>query len=117
MFTAYVVLTLIAAATTAMLAVLDLIRHPIPLRAAEQVRVSASWVRPIGWVFLAATVGLLAGFVIPPLGIAAATGLVLFFVCATIAHLRIGDFRIGPPAGVLVLAIATLVVTLAYQVG
>jgi len=36
--------------------------------------------------------GLAAGLVFRPLGVAAAIGLVLFFVCAIYTHIRAGDY-------------------------
>ncbi len=68
--------------------------------------------------FLAASligggVGLLVGFWYRPLGIAAAVGLVLYFVGAIVAHLREGDFKGLPaPAVFLILAAAALVLQL-----
>src|SRR5262245_50354625 len=50
----------------------------------------------------AGAIGLLAGIVWPPLGLAASTGLVLYFVGALIAHVRVGDFKgLGPAAFML----------------
>jgi hypothetical protein len=53
---------------------------------------------------IAGAVGLLIGIWYPPLGIAAAIGLVLYFVGAVGAHLRKTDFKGVPNAAVLLLA-------------
>ncbi|WP_220448360.1 AsnC family protein [Nonomuraea diastatica] len=53
------------------------------------------------------------GFAVPLIGIAAAAGLVVFFLCAVGAHLRARYYRLGYVAMFLSLAVATLTVTLA----
>jgi hypothetical protein len=70
---------------------------------------------PMSWFpFLAAceiagALGLLAGLIYLPLGIAAATGVVLYFVGAAIAHLRVGDLKgLLNPLVPLVFAVAAL---------
>jgi hypothetical protein len=53
--------------------------------------------------------GLLLGIWWPILGVAAAIGLILYFVGATVSHLRVRDVKgIGPPAFMLVVAAAAL---------
>ena len=60
---------------------------------------------------LAGGVGLLAGVVWRPLGLAASVGLVLYFVGAVIGHVRVGDVKgIGPAAFMLFMSAACLVV-------
>ncbi|HEY0754031.1 MAG TPA: DoxX family protein [Ktedonobacteraceae bacterium] len=55
--------------------------------------------------------GLLIGIAWWPLGLAAAIGVVLYFVSASIGHLRVRDFKGLPGAAVILLiAIAVLVV-------
>ncbi len=48
--------------------------------------------------------GLVAGIWYPPLGIAAAIGLVLYFVGAIGAHLRKNDFKGVPSPGLMLVA-------------
>jgi DoxX-like family len=65
---------------------------------------------PLGALEFAGAVGLLAGIAVPLLGAAAAIGLILYFVCAIFAHLRIGWYATLPfPAMLLSLAVAALV--------
>jgi hypothetical protein len=56
---------------------------------------------------IAGGLGLLIGVWYPPLGIAAAVGLVIYFVGALIAHLRKGDVK-GLPAPTLFLILAAI---------
>src|SRR5512142_735652 len=59
---------------------------------------------------IAGAAGLLVGLWLGPLGVAAAIGLVLYFVGAVGAHLRRGDVRGMPPAAViLVISVVALV--------
>lgn len=61
-------------------------------------------------VLLAGAAGVLAGIVIEPLGIAAAAGLVAYFLAALTAHLVHRDLRnTGPPLAMLTLAVSVLV--------
>jgi hypothetical protein len=62
----------------------------------------------------AGALGLAAGLAFHPLGVAAAIGLILFFVCAVYTHIRAQDY--GPQfylaIGFLALNVAALVVAL-----
>lgn len=82
---------------------------------AERVRVAPRWMVPLGTLLAAGSVGLLIGFALPALGTAAATGLVLYFICAIAAHVRAHDTGFGGAAFFLVLAAASLVTSLAYH--
>jgi DoxX-like family len=57
----------------------------------------------------AGAVGLVIGLFWWPLGTAAAAGVVAYFIGATGAHLRAGDWRITAPAVLLAVAAAALV--------
>jgi hypothetical protein len=70
---------------------------------------------PFGTLLAAGAVGLLVGFAVPALGTAAAIGLVLYFVCAVTAHLRVRDQQIGGAVFFLFLAAAALATGVAYH--
>jgi hypothetical protein len=55
---------------------------------------------------IAGALGLIAGIWLAPLGVAAAVGVVLYFVGAVGAHLRKADYKGAPPAGVILLVSA-----------
>jgi uncharacterized membrane protein YphA (DoxX/SURF4 family) len=62
---------------------------------------------------LAGAAGILVGLWLEPLGIAAAAGLVAYFVGAVIGHLRVGDTKgLTAPVVPLILSIAVLVLRL-----
>jgi DoxX-like family len=59
---------------------------------------------------IAGAVGLVVGLVFAPLGVAAAVGLVLYFIGAVGAHVRKADYKgTGTPLMMLTLAVAALV--------
>ncbi|GIF22286.1 hypothetical protein BJ973_002610 [Actinoplanes tereljensis] len=109
----YIVITVIAVVFTGSAAVTYLIGHDYPKTQADMKGIPRSWVPVLGGLLTAGTIGLLAGFAVPWLGKAAAAGLVLYFVGALIAHLRVGSRQLVGPAVFLVTEIAALVVALA----
>lgn len=65
---------------------------------------------------IAGAVGLVGGLFWWPLGVAAATGLILYFVGAVGSHLRVRDFGgIAPAAVMLLIAITSLALQLAAR--
>src|SRR5215211_2167465 len=109
-FTAYVVVTLMAIAAGTFVAIANFIRLKFVLSTADKVDVSESWMTTLGTLNVAAALGLLLGLIgVPPIGTAAAVGLVLYFVGAIIAHRRAREYSIGAAAAFLVLAVAALV--------
>lgn len=112
MYPAYLALTLLTATATGVGAYLDFTRHPMIVAIAERLRVPVSWMYPLGACLGAASLGLLAGLAVRPLGVAAAAGLVLYFIGAVIAHLRVRDRQLGSALLFLVLSGATLATAL-----
>ena len=113
MFTAYVVVTLMAIAASTFVAMANFMRLKFVLTTAVKLGVPQSWITVLGSLNAAAALGLLVGLIgVPPIGTAAAIGLILYFVGAIITHLRARDYSIGPAAAFLLLAVATLVLGL-----
>jgi lipoprotein signal peptidase len=110
LFTAYVVVTLMAVAASTFVAIANFMRLEFVLTTAAKVSVPESWITMLGTLNAAAALGLLLGLVgVPLVGTAAAIGLVMYFVGAIITHLRVRDYSIGPAAAFLLLAVAALV--------
>lgn len=81
----------------------------------SRLRVPASWSGfPIGTLKTAGAIGLLLGVLgVPFVGIAAAIGLVLFWVCALYTHILAGDWSANAAlAGGFFLSLAVACVTL-----
>jgi hypothetical protein len=116
MHTAYIVITLITAVATAGIAVADLIPAGFVLANSAEVGVPRSWIPPLAATKLAGAAGLVVGLLaLPALGIAAAVGLVLFFVGAVITHVRAHVlYNIAFPGAYLCLSAATLALMVAH---
>jgi hypothetical protein len=113
MFTAYVIVTFLAAAANIFSAALDFIRYKQILINMARVGVPDSWITILGTLKAAGAIGLLIGIGVPLIGTAAAAGLVLFFVGAIITHLRARDYSFGLAVVFLLLAVAALALRLA----
>ena len=108
MFTAYVVVSVLAAAANIFSATCDFVRYKQVSIAMARAGVPDSWMTTLGILKTAGAVGLLVGIGVPRLGTAAAIGLVLFFVGAIITHLRARDYSFGLAVVFLLLAGASL---------
>ncbi len=115
MFTAYLIVTLITIAANAGIVAADLARAKFVLDNSAEVGLRPSLLPLLATLKTAGAVGLLLGiFDLRSLGIAAAIGLVLFFIGAVTAHLRARVYyNIAFPGGYLALAVASLVLALA----
>jgi hypothetical protein len=107
----YVVVTVITAIVTAAVAIPDFIPAGFVLANSAKVHVPRSWLPMLGALKVAGAIGLLVGVVaLPAVGIAAAAGLVLFFIGALIAHVRARVlYNIAFPGAYLALSAASLV--------
>ena len=113
MFIAFVVVTVVASVANLVAAVVDFTRLPWILKNMTDYGIPHTWLPWLGTAKLAGALGLVAGFLVPPLGIAAAIGLVLYFVGAMIAVLRARLWaHLVHPGWFLVLGAAALTVRL-----
>jgi hypothetical protein len=112
MTTAYLAVTLTAIAANGFSGIAALLHFKPIMPGMASAGVPVSWLTfPIGTLKTAGALGLAAGLAYRPLGIAAAIGLVLFFVCAIYTHLLAKDYtpQLGLAIGFLTLNVATLV--------
>jgi hypothetical protein len=114
-FAAYVTVTILASSLTGIAAVTYLVGHDFPKAQVEMKRLPRSWVPMLGTLLAAGSLGLLAGFAMPPLGTFAAAGLVLYFVGALVTHLRVGSRKLVGWAVFFAASVAALGVNLAYH--
>ena len=117
MYVIYLVTTIDAALANGYAACLDFAGAESVKAVADRVRVSRRWMVPLGTLLASGAVGLVAGFAVPALGTAAAIGLVLYFICAVTAHLRVHDRQLGGAVFFLLLAAAALTTGLVYRDG
>ena len=113
MFTVYLIVTILAAAANIFSATCDFVRYEKVSIAMAKAGVPESWMTTVGILKAVGALGLLVGIRVPVIGIAAALGLILFFVGAIITHLRGRDYSLGPAIVFLLLAMAALAVRLA----
>ena len=113
MFTVYIIVTVLTAAANFFSATLDFIRYKQVLINMAKAGVPDSWITMLGTLKAAGALGLLVGIGVPLIGTAAAVGLILFFVGATITHLRARDYSFGLAVVFLLLAVAALVLRVA----
>jgi hypothetical protein len=114
MYTFYLVITVVAALANGYAASLNFAGAESVRETADRVRVSQRWMVPFGILLAAGAGGLLVGLAVPVLGAAAAVCLVLYFLCALGAHLRVHDHGIAGAVSFLMLATAALAATVAY---
>lgn len=115
MLAAYVAVTVLAAVANGSAALANFVGHEYATGQADKLRVPRWWQLPLGSLLALGALGLVAGFAVPILGTLAAGGLVLYFVAAFGAHLRVRDFQLGPWTAFFSLAVAALAVNLAYH--
>jgi hypothetical protein len=110
MFMAYVVVTVLAAGANIYAAANDFLRPEWLIANMTRLRVPQSWIFSLGALKAAGALGLLMGIALPLIGVAAASGLVLFFLGAIVTALRAHWYaHISYPATFLLLAVASLV--------
>lgn len=115
MHATYLVITILAALANGYAAGLNFAGAESVEAVADRVRVSRAWMVPLGALLASGALGRLTGLAVPALGTAAAIGLVLYFICAVSAHLRVRDGRIGGPVFFLLLAAAALAADVVYR--
>lgn len=114
MFTAYVVVTAITIGANVAIVVADFARARFVVDNSTEVGVPPSWLPYLGILKGAGATGLILGLAgVPAIGIAAAIGLVLFYIGAVAAHARARVFyNVAFPGGFLALAVGSLVLGL-----
>lgn len=115
MHIAYVVITILAALMNGYAASLNFVGAKSVKVVADRVQVSQKWMIPFGILLASGAFGLLLGFAVPALGTAAGIGLVVYFVCAVRAHIRVRDSGIAGAVSFLVIVAAALTLDIAYR--
>lgn len=113
MFIAYIIVSVVLALLLTVSAGGKLTRKEQIVTALTAAGVRQKWFPYLAALMLAGAVGLLVGIAFAPLGIAAAAGVILYFVGALVAHLRVKDFALLPALVFLALAVAALLLRVA----
>jgi DoxX-like family len=111
MFVATVVVSALLAAALVWSAVRKLSHQDRVVRTYTRVGVPEDKLNYLAVILLAGAAGLLVGLLWAPIGVAAAIGLVAYFVLAVAAHLRADDAR-NLPTPLTLAAMAAAVLTL-----
>jgi DoxX-like family len=107
------VVSLLLAGLLVFTAVRKLSHRPEVVATYTRVGVPENRLDQLAWILLAGATGLIAGLAWRPIGVAAAIGLVVYFLLAIGAHVRARDVRNLPvPVGMELLAVAALVLRL-----
>jgi hypothetical protein len=111
MFATYVIVVISTLIVNAAAAAADLLRARFVLANSAQVGVPEAWIPLLGALKAAGAAGLLVGLLwVRPIGIAAAIGLVLFFIGAIATHIRARVlYNLAFPGFYLALAVGSLI--------
>lgn len=113
MFIATVIVSIFLAFALVMSAVGKLTKSDSVIPGMEKVGVPVDKIPVLAYLEIAGAIGLVVGLFWWPIGVAAAIGVILYFVGAVIAHVRVKDISgVGPAAFLAVVAIAALVLRL-----
>lgn len=93
MHTAYLIVTVVAALWVGFSAFSLLRRAPFVVEPLVTYGVPETWWTPLGLAKATGSVGLLVGLLVPPIGIAAAIGLILYFTGAVVTVLRARSYK------------------------
>ncbi len=112
MFIAYAIVAIVLSLALLGSAAAKLTKHPKVAGTLEVVGVPPSRWPVLAGLEIAGAVGLVVGLWAPALGVAAGVGVVLYFLGAVVAHLRVDDSEIGPALALGLVAVAAVVLRL-----
>jgi hypothetical protein len=110
---AYVIVTTLSIATLTFSVAADFFLADQVRTNMDRAGVPRSWLPTLAVLRAAGAVGLAVGFAVPFIGVAAAVGVVAFFVGAIVTHVLARWYAVGYPAAYLVLAAGSLVLNVA----
>ena len=113
MFIASIIVSALLAFAVGGSGINKLVKNETIMKGMDAVGVPRDKVWMLGVLELAAALGLVAGIFWWPIGVAAAIGVIVYFIGAIVAHVRVSDTKgLGAPAVLLVVGIAALVLRL-----
>lgn len=113
MFATSAVVSILLAGLLVFSAVRKLSHRPEVVQTYKRVGVPEDQLNRLALILFAGAAGLVAGLLWAPIGIAAATGVIVYFALALAAHIRANDHKsLSTPVVIELLAIAALVLRL-----
>lgn len=113
MFVVLVVVSILLALVLTASAAAKLMKAPQVIESLDRANVPHSWYPGLAALELAGAAGLLIGLGVTGLSIAAAIGVIVYFVGAVSFHVRAGDRNLVPPAVLALVAVLVLVLRIA----
>ncbi|WP_411075425.1 DoxX family protein [Streptomyces sp. cmx-4-7] len=113
MFISYAVVAVLLTLGLLASAFATLTRNPRVAGIMTGLGVPESWFPWLAAAKAAGAAGLLVGLAVPALGVAAAVGVVLYFIGALVTHLRVKDYEIGAVVVLALVAAAALILRVA----
>jgi hypothetical protein len=92
-----------------------IVRDPAQMKTLAKVGFPEHRVGLLAAAEIAGALGLIVGLFWWPVGVAAATGIIAYFLGATGSHLRVRDWQVGAPAMLLLAGMAALVLRIASR--
>lgn len=106
MFAATTIITLLLALAVTLSGIGKLAKHPQIIENLSHVNVPMEWLPRLAAAEFAGAIGMVIGLTVAPwLGVAAATGIALYFIGALVFHVRAHDNDIAAPIVLLVVAV------------
>ncbi|WP_327353347.1 DoxX family protein [Streptomyces sp. NBC_01304] len=112
MFIAYAAVGTLLALVLSASAFLTFTRNDGITESMAKVGVPDSWLPRLATLKTAGAIGLLVGLAVAPIGVAAAIGVVLYFVGAVVTHVRAKNYEMAPAVVLALIAAAVLVLRL-----
>ncbi|HEU0089457.1 MAG TPA: DoxX family protein [Pseudonocardiaceae bacterium] len=113
MFIAYIIVSIILALMLLASGWAKLTRNEQVVTGMTGLGVPLRWFPWLAALLVVGAVGLLVGIAYAPLGIAAAIGVIVYFLIALFFHLKAGDKAVVAPLLFLILAVAALLLRFA----
>ncbi len=113
MFVVYAVVAVLVAAVLLASAGAKLTRQEAVVTPLTGIGVPLEWFPRLAALEIAGAIGLVVGLWVPAIGVAAAIGVILYFIGAVGFHLRAHDKALAPPVVIGLLGVAALVLRLA----
>jgi uncharacterized membrane protein YphA (DoxX/SURF4 family) len=89
-----------------------LVKAPPVVQNLGAIGVPLAWFPRLAVLEILGAIGLIVGLFAPPIGVAAAIGVLCYFAAALSFHVRAGDRNLAPPLVFFVLAVVALITRL-----